>query len=135
MGFSNMISRWYVEWYYTWNHIAEKVDETVLASTTTTLYTTVSIYESNSAAAVASFQSLSATLSLPTPAVRTNSVVSGTPLSVQSSTTNAQVAPTTALATATKASANAIAAGWASSYAIVVFTGLFITPCFLMILL
>lgn len=95
------ITWWYIEWYYTWTLIAEAA-ETAITSTTITEYTTISIYESNSVAASSSFHSLSATLSLPTPAARTNPVVSGTspavpsavPSSVPSSTSKAQVGTT-----------------------------------------
>jgi hypothetical protein len=82
---SDMISRWYIEWFYTWTIFVEAAT-TVLTSTTTTLYTTISIYDTNSAAAAASFSSVSQTISLPTPAVRTNPVPVGTSPAVPGST-------------------------------------------------
>ena len=159
-GASNMILRWYIEWFYVWTVFVD-VATTTLSSTTTTLYTTISIYDTNSAAAAASFSSISQTLSLPTPAERTNPVPVGTSPAVPgptqssppSSTSNPATGspigqspststlptfsqastsspPTSSIVTQQSSSANAFRAGW-SSWAVTAFVGIIITLGFL----
>ncbi|RDW79894.1 hypothetical protein BP6252_04532 [Coleophoma cylindrospora] len=67
----------YTYWYYTWT-ISQDFATTELTSTTSTEYTTVSVYESNSAAANSAFSLISTDIILPTPAQLTNPIPVGT---------------------------------------------------------
>ncbi|RDW92278.1 hypothetical protein BP5796_01672 [Coleophoma crateriformis] len=67
----------YTYWYYTWT-ISQDFATTELTSTTSTEYTTISVYESNSAAASSAFSLISTDIVPPTPAQLTNPIPVGT---------------------------------------------------------
>jgi len=77
------ITWYYLSWYYSY-HYEASTSITTVTSTTITQRTTISIYETDSASAQASFSAISATLYLPTPSAAT--VIPTLPSPIPSST-------------------------------------------------